>query len=214
MRIKTFNEYINEQNNNLNENFWKWFGSSKIVENGKPIVVYHQNLDGDNTFNIFKPQSFGDFGENSMFYFAKDKNWIKNFVKRFDKSQLSQKPRNFYLKIENPLNLKGVKLTPKEWIEFLKDKKLLTSSIEEKLKNEPEIRYMKRNELFSWVIYRYDNGEFVNKLKSVGYDGIIQDDSNYGRSNDITTYVAISPNQIKSIDNDGSFDLDDDNIYS
>ena len=199
---------------NINDNFWKWFGNSKIVDNGTPMVVYHQNLEGDNKFTEFKPQSFGSFGQNSMFYFAKDKNWIKNFVKQFDKSQLSEKPRNFFLSIQNPLNLKGIKLTPKEWIEFLKDKNLLTPSIEEKLNNQPEIRYMKRNEIFSWLIYRYDNGEFVDKLKNAGYDGIIQDDSNYGRTNDVTTYVAISPKQIKSTQNDGTWDANDNNIYS
>ena len=73
---------------------------------------------------------------------------------------------------------------------------------------------MYRNELFSWSIYRYDNGEFVNLMKQAGYDGIIQDDSNYGRNNDTTTYVAISPNQIKSVGNDGSWDINDYNIYS
>ena len=51
MRIKTFNEYINEQNNNLNENFWKWFGDSKIVDNGRPIVVHHGTSKKFTSFN-------------------------------------------------------------------------------------------------------------------------------------------------------------------
>ncbi len=25
----------------LNNNFWKWFDNSKIVENGKPLICYH-----------------------------------------------------------------------------------------------------------------------------------------------------------------------------
>lgn len=208
----TIRDYVTEQkvrDKIMNENFWKWFGDSKITENGVPLVVYHQSIGGDNTFTEFKPKSFGSFGENSMFYFAKDKNWIRNYIKRFDSTQLSQKPRKFYLRIENPLDLKGVRLTPKEWIEFLKERNLLTDLIEEKLMKAPG-----RNELFSWIIYRYDHGEFVNRLKSSGYDGIIQDDSNYGRSNDVTTYVAISPGQIKSVENDGSWDVDDNNIFS
>lgn len=41
----TIREYLNEQssleNVKLNDNFWKWFGNSKIVENGKPLICYH-----------------------------------------------------------------------------------------------------------------------------------------------------------------------------
>lgn len=63
--------------------FKNWFGdwendsenASKVLdENGEPLVSWHQNVFGENDFTEFKPQSFGTFGENSMFYFAKDKN--------------------------------------------------------------------------------------------------------------------------------------------
>ena len=40
----TIREYLNEQQeveNNLNNNFKKWFGNSKVVYNGKPLPVYH-----------------------------------------------------------------------------------------------------------------------------------------------------------------------------
>jgi hypothetical protein len=121
---KNINEYLFEAQKiktNINDNFWKWFGDSKIIENGEPISVYHQNVSGDNNFNEFIPQSFGTFGQNSMFYFAKDKNWVKNFVKTFNNSN-KEKPRVFYLSIQNPLNLQNLLLTPKEWISFLENK--------------------------------------------------------------------------------------------
>ena len=121
---KNINEYLFETQkikNNINDNFWKWFGGSKITENGEPIPVYHQNVYGDNNFNEFIPQSFGSLGQNSMFYFAKDKNWVKNFVKTFNSSN-KEKPRVFYLSIQNPLNLQNLLLTPKEWISFLENK--------------------------------------------------------------------------------------------
>ena len=41
-----------------------------------------------------------------------------------------------------------------------------------------------------------------------GYDGVIDNISQ------IKQYVVLYPNQIKSIDNDGSFDINSDNIYS
>jgi hypothetical protein len=213
---KNINEYLFEAQKiktNINDNFWKWFGDSKIIENGEPISVYHQNVSGDNNFNEFIPQSFGTFGQNSMFYFAKDKNWVKNFVKTFNNSN-KEKPRVFYLSIQNPLNLQNLLLTPKEWVSFLENKNLLTNTIKDSLNNMPNWAYGGFNKIPSWKIYRYDFGEFVDKLKENGYDGVIQTDANYGRTNDLTTYVAIKPNQIKSVKNDGSWDINDDNIYS
>jgi len=134
-------------------------------------------------------------------------------VKTFNNSN-KEKPRVFYLSIQNPLNLQNMLLTPKEWISFLDNKNLLTNTIKDSLNNIPNWAYGGLNKIPSWKIYRYDFGEFVDKLKENGYDGIIQTDANYGRTNDLTTYVAIKPNQIKSVKNDGSWDINDDNIYS
>jgi len=46
----------------------------------------------------------------------------------------------------------------------------------------------------------------MEKIVELGYDGLI--DNLYNQ------YAVFQPNQIKSVDNDGSFDLDDDDIYS
>lgn len=46
----------------------------------------------------------------------------------------------------------------------------------------------------------------MDKMIELGYDGLI--DNLYNQ------YAVFEPNQIKSIDNDGSWDLNDDNIYS
>jgi hypothetical protein len=62
-------------------------------------------------------------------------------------------------------------------------------------------RYGAPPEIFAWQLYRYDKGSFREKLIENNYDGIIQHDSNYGKTNDTTTYVALYPNQIKSINN-------------
>jgi hypothetical protein len=52
----TICEYLNEQesleNVKLNDNFWKWFGNSKVVDNnGNPQIFYHGT---DAYFNEFK----------------------------------------------------------------------------------------------------------------------------------------------------------------
>jgi hypothetical protein len=64
-----------------------------------------------------------------------------------------------------------------------------------------------------------DPAAFTEKLKSLGYDGVIvknQDfDSQSGQLADewIQEIVAFEPNQIKSVNNNGSFDLNNPKIY-
>ena len=51
----TIREYLNEQKeveSNLNGNFLKWFGNSKIVENGKPKILYHGSKNKFTSFEI------------------------------------------------------------------------------------------------------------------------------------------------------------------
>jgi hypothetical protein len=74
-------------------------------------------------------------------------------------------------------------------------------------------KYFSKDNIIIILCYTKDN-EVTKFLKENGYDGIIQTDANYGRTNDLTTYVAIKPNQIKSVKNDGSWDINDNNIYS
>ena len=62
-------ESLNEQQistHNINDNFWKWFGNSKVVDNnGKPLIVYHGTK--SSIFNIFKPsKSVGNQGEKDQ----------------------------------------------------------------------------------------------------------------------------------------------------
>jgi len=55
----------------------------------------------------------------------------------------------------------------------------------------------------------------VNKtLKSLGYDGLIMKKGFYAKGGPFTLYLSFYPNQIKSVNNDGTWDIGDDNIYS
>jgi predicted transcriptional regulator len=55
----------------------------------------------------------------------------------------------------------------------------------------------------------------VNKtLKQMGYDGLIMKRGFYAKGGPFVLYLAFYPNQIKSINNDGSWDFNDNNIYS
>ena len=64
--LKTFNNFIFE-NNNLNSNFWKWFGDSKVIDkDGNPIICYHGTRSIFDTFKASK--SIGNNNEKDIFY--------------------------------------------------------------------------------------------------------------------------------------------------
>jgi hypothetical protein len=76
---KIISEQLNQQKD-IENNFWKWFGSSKVVENGEPIVVYHGT---SSNFNVFKPsKSVGNQGEADQIegmYFSDNKDGASFF---------------------------------------------------------------------------------------------------------------------------------------
>ncbi len=125
MKIKTYTEFINENKSNLNDNFWKWFGNSEVVDNnGDPMICYH----GTNVnFDKFKVSKYGSNGA-------------------------------------------GIYLTPYKDIAEMSGNILMPVYV--KIENESD-----------GIV--------------AGYEVIVK-----------------NPKNIKSINNDGSFDLDDDNIYS
>lgn len=145
-------------NNNLNDNFWKWFGNSKIVdENGNPLICYHGT---NNKFNSFNKSINGHFGAG--IYFTPNYSVGKSY---------GSKLKSVYLKMENPL-----------W--FNRDM--------------PE-------ELEKAVYFR-------NKELLKDYDGIIVGFPENGMDF-VSEIIVFEPNQIKSIDNNGDWNSNSNNIY-
>ena len=164
----SFSDYLNEQNeNNLNKNFKKWFTNSKVVDKGgNPLEVYHGS---HAEFDEFDGETFftGDY-MNADGYAGGDYVY------------------DVYLSIKNPL------------IVDCKDRKY----------DDIETPYGK------------STGAVVGNADRNKYDGVIFinikdswiDDVDYQDAS--TVYVTFKPNQIKSIDNDGTWDINDNNIYS
>ena len=73
-------EKLNESADNLNDAFWKWFGKSKLIENGQPMIFYHRTNAVFDTFDK-------DFGSPLLadgFYFSSEplSDWYgKNIMK-------------------------------------------------------------------------------------------------------------------------------------
>lgn len=164
-----------EQYKNLNDNFWKWFSGSKIVDsNDNPLILYH----GSKTkFDTFKTSThIGNQGETDQIpgiYFTDNKT-AASFYSLADDERFI-KP--VYLSIKNPYyadNMLG-------------------------LKKELDVEKSK---------------DITFILKDLGYDGLIVEKGFYSYGGPFILYLAFYPEQIKSIKNDGSWDINDPNIFS
>ena len=179
----TIREYLNEQQNienNLNDNFWKWFGKSKLITNGKPNIYYHGTTNKFKIFDKSKINMGGFHGKGFYFY--------NNDVAGDYYGDVME----CYLRVRKPydmnevIDLKNIKMLLGDYIYY---------------KNEEKILDMNEYGVYKSEIYHLISNE---RLQELNYDGIIHRD----------VVVVFEPNQIKSVKNDGSWDINDDNIYS
>lgn len=92
-------EYQNIENN-LNDNFWKWFGNSKVVDkDGKPLIVFHGTPDREFTeFDPTKPKLHRKLEDIGGIYFTSNQMVAGNYRK-------GGRILSVYLKIEKPLDI-------------------------------------------------------------------------------------------------------------
>lgn len=161
-------------NNNLNDNFWKWFGNSKVVdEDGNPMICYHGT---DSDFKSFDKNKIGknhwqsksDIHGGGFFFVDKERYASHGGI-----------IKKVYLSIKNPYLIE------------LKDE------------YSQEFDYYHAVDKFD-----LNSSSYFQRAKENRNDGIIVKSPRGG------LYIAFKPNQIKSVNNDGSWDMNDDNIYS
>ncbi|HCB60841.1 MAG TPA: hypothetical protein DHV29_08080 [Bacteroidales bacterium] len=85
------------------ENFWKWFGDSKVVdESGRPLVVNHGSLSNFTEFDIEKSGQSNDIAKVG-FWFSSAENFGENFAKEIWYGEgNSPVVYDTYLSIKNP----------------------------------------------------------------------------------------------------------------
>ena len=179
----TMEDYLNEQlkiKNNLNDNFWKWFSTSKLITDGNPNIYYHGTTKKITSFNKSFIKDGGFHGKGFYFY--------NNDIA----GSYSEYVIKCYLKVEKPFDMYDM-------VELDEIKTILGDDIYNK--NEETILDMIQYGVYKNEIYRFINND---RLQEIGYDGIIHDN----------VVVVFEPNQIKSINNDGSWNNNNDNIYS
>lgn len=201
-------EKLNEsEETNLNAAFWKWFGNSKLIKNGKPLVFYHRTNAVFDTFDK-------DFGSPLLadgFYFS-DKPLSEWYGKNI---------MEVYLKMEKPYIIEDMQNID-DVAKFVEEFNLLSEDIKATLQNySNEFRSNKDRafdgkaalrRVIKWHLN--DQTKYVTeRLQKKNYDGLIiknsdgQDDIKYDE------YIVFKPEQIKSIDNKGTWSIKSSNIY-
>ena len=186
--------------NKLNDNFWKWFGNSKVVnDDGTPKIVSHRS---NNTFDRFDKAKISPFNLNGKgFYFSASDTEGK-------KDSYGKNIGYYYLKMENPVR-------KSDWVDRETLEKYFDPDVVVYIFNSITTTSAKQGDKVKWVMvifslwnYRMDFGKDLHVeevLKKMGYDGIIDDEIE-------DTYVVFEPEQIKSVDNNGMWS-NSDNIY-
>lgn len=165
------------------ENFYKWFGDSKVVdEQGRPLVVYHRTLD---LFNAFSKEKIGArFSSDERGFFFVDK---ENIAKDYATSEFDSARQGYimplYISASNPLIVNS---------EYAR-KNGLGSTV-----------FDREDSISFWDNYQNFALEEVDKNKN---DGVIIDDGNF------KMVVAFNPNQIKSTQNRGTYSESDNIYY-
>jgi hypothetical protein len=180
----------------FNAAFWRWFGASKLVDGkGNPLPMCHGTR---HKFRAFDPAKIGktDPGYYGWgFNFAPKKEFCLFFAEgsaeEDDAAASLEEPvlLSLYLKIERP---------------FI----ILPDSENEKLFEMPE-DYWRGDRGVQW------SKNLTRQLVEAGYDGIMKYEKKGKSQRTMLEQVTVFyPAQIKSVDNDGSWDSNDPDIYS
>lgn len=215
-------------------NFYKWFGDSKVVDSqGRPLVVYHGTKA---QFEEFAGEKIGQSGtsEGVGFYFTNDRNIAAGYGDVMSVYLKLEHPVYAYAQVflaedyDGDLdimeaNAEMIRDASMQVLEDLKAKgyefydettsqmaDIYTETDYDSLVNTIEM-YIKDG----IKAEEYDENKLYNDIreaiiKEFGFDGFKT--KRYNNS-DAAVYVALMSNQIKSVNNRGTFDIANPNIY-
>ena len=211
------------------EAFKRWFGDSKVVdESGRPLKMVHFS---DNEFSQFDKNRTGINNDESAigFWFADRNDFAFN-------NEYHPVRYDVYLKMDNPLIIEGKGTETNPWADtdidnldpytkfekmfndlMYQDPQIWDERVTESLYGGFETQKIKLHFAnLSGERKRKVIKGIVDKLKTQGHDGIIIKNTQFDSANPdekINQYVVFEPNQIKSVNNRGTFDPNNDNIY-
>ncbi len=186
----------------MNDAFWKWFGKSKFVdERGNPLVVYRG--DADPHFHKFDRSKIRE----NAFFFTPDKAIAKIYSRH-------EEPREYYLSANKVLNLFSDDQKTEKFIRCWAEN--FDEWIDRQSGEEIDpVQAVQDGQLFDyegdWSGERWLDLQAT--IEDAGYDGAILPD--YDSATGVfPSFIVFRPNQIKAVDNDGTWDENDDDIRS
>ena len=157
-----------------------------VDSENNPLILYHGSKNKFTAFDDRKKGSATDSGMRGRgFYFSSSKGTSQNYGDNI---------LTVYLKIEKLFDMLSFD-SIKDICDYLEIDESILYETGDINKGYP---------WYSVKVSGYFSGVFSDAARDKGYDGI-----RHG-----IEFVVFKPNQIKSVENDGSFDIDDDDIFS
>ena len=224
-------KHINESQT-YSDDFKRWFGNSVVKDNnGNPLVLYHGTPSTTPDITEFNSsRASNNSGEDTLIYATDSKEMAEVFSmdSKEGKSNLTRtltgekgKIYPLYMRLEHPMDFrnledKDIDVLVEAYLEYKKDLgedkdlKEIENKYREEIKQDSKfgVDFVKSKHLRLLVHPRY-----IHIFKEHGYDGIICPMEEFRGVKGALEYAVISPNQIKSIDNQGTFSLQSSNIY-
>lgn len=210
--------------------------SKGIDINGEPKVFYHTTPWGEfNEFKYFTPQT-GDRTPAGRFYFGSDKEMTNRYSRgTFDPGKRTPKTYACYLNMRHPIpnfrkneySLDQISKEIESWKSLLPEHDFNELNEDFDYILHDEYSSPKLDDIYTTIAQYYRDKEFpsekfdeivrkhntLNQWDSMVWAGT-QDISEFKFDDRALQVFVISPNQIKSINNDGSFSTVDNNIYN
>lgn len=187
------------------QNFWNWFSNSKCVdEQGRPLVVYHGT---NNKFDTFDKSTIGSHTgyAGGGFYFSE----IQESSLQYDEGTARAYGNNIivaYLNVKNPLMFDKKTISKDTYLKIL-NKHRCYGGKWENIYSEAKSDGILFKSITSRdaSYFRITPQEWVEIFEELGFDGLKDDENHW--------WQVFEPNQIKSVNNAGSFSSTSNNIY-
>lgn len=233
--INWFGDWTGEYEDEKGENPYTEI-SKGIDTNGEPKVFYHTTPWGEfNEFKYFTPQT-GDRTPAGRFYFGSDEEMTNRYSRgTFDPGKRTPKTYACYLNMRHPIpnfrkngySLDQISKEIESWKSLLPEHDFNELNEDFDYILHDEYSSPKLQDIYTTIAQYYRDKEFpsekfdeiVRKHNTLNqWDSMIwagtQDISEFKFDDRALQVFVISPNQIKSINNDGSFSTVDNNIYN
>ncbi len=187
------------------QNFWNWFGDSKVVdEQGRPLVVYHGTNNKFDTFDKLKIGSNAGFAGGG-FYFSE----IQESPSQYDEGTASSYGNNIivaFINVKNPLTFDEKTISKDTYLKIL--------NIHHYYGGKWESIYDEANSdgiLFKSITsrdasyFKITPQERIEIFEELGFDGLKDDENHW--------WQVFESNQIKAVNNAGTFSSTSNNIY-